>query len=184
MVVDFVVLCIGRFSDFPNIPEFPPNGGPEAFKAGKVLHSLEYSAMDFDIASKLIKDKRVTIVGFQKSALDLAMECANANGKFHFPLQFSFLKPLDFPLSLSSSSSSSLLFAGPNKPCTVLYKTEHWNLPNSHPWGIPLHFLYMNRFAELLIHKPGEGFFLYLLAVLLSPIVIISLSLFLSVLKC
>ena len=54
----------------------------------------------------------------------------------------------------------------------MLYKTEHWNLPNHHPWGIPLSLLYMNRFAELLIHKPGEGFFLYLLAVLLSPIVV------------
>ncbi|XP_038900443.1 probable flavin-containing monooxygenase 1 isoform X1 [Benincasa hispida] len=138
IVVDFVVLCIGRFCDVPNIPKFPSNEGPEAFKAGKVLHSLEYSAMDFHTASNHIKDKRVTVVGFQKSALDIAMECANANG--------------------------------PNKPCTVLYKTEHWNLPNDHPWGIPLSFLYMNRFAELLIHKPGEGFFLYLLAVLLSPI--------------
>ncbi|KAL0537097.1 hypothetical protein IC582_026067 [Cucumis melo] len=138
IVVDFVVLCTGRFCDIPNIPKFPPNEGPEAFKAGQVLHSLDYSAMDSDTASNLIKDKRVTVVGFQKSALDLAMECANANG--------------------------------PNKPCTVLYKTEHWNLPSHHPWGIPLSFLYVNRFAELLIHKPGEGFFLYLLAVLLSPI--------------
>ncbi|KGN46711.1 probable flavin-containing monooxygenase 1 [Cucumis sativus] len=137
-VVDFVVLCIGKFSDVPNIPEFPPNGGPEAFKAGKVLHSSEFSAMDFDNASNLIKNKLVTVVGFQKSGIDLAMECANANG--------------------------------PNKPCTVLCRTKHWSLTHYYPWGIPLAFLYMNRFAELLIHKPGEGFLLYLLALLLSPI--------------
>ncbi|CAK9315404.1 unnamed protein product [Citrullus colocynthis] len=138
VVVDFVVLCIGRFSDFPNIPEFPPNGGPEAFRAGKVLHSSEFSAMDFDSASNLIKDKQITVVGFQKSGIDLAMECANANG--------------------------------PKKPCTVLYRTKHWSITDYYPWGIPLAFLYMNRFAELLIHKPGEGFLLYLLAILLSPI--------------
>ncbi|KAG7035001.1 putative flavin-containing monooxygenase 1, partial [Cucurbita argyrosperma subsp. argyrosperma] len=138
IVVDFVILCIGRFSDVPNIPEFPPNGGPEAFKAGKVLHSLQYSAMDFDTASNLIKDKQVTVIGLHKIALDLAMECANANG--------------------------------PKNPCTVLYRNAHWNIPDHHPWGIPLSFLYMNRFAELLIHKPGESFLLYLLAIILSPI--------------
>ncbi|XP_038901456.1 probable flavin-containing monooxygenase 1 [Benincasa hispida] len=138
VVVDFVVLCIGRFSDVPNIPEYPPNGGPEAFKAGKVLHSLEFSAMDFDTASNLIKDKQVTIVGFMKSGIDLAMECANANG--------------------------------PKKPCTVLHRTKHWSIIDYYAWGIPLAFLYMNRFSELLIHKPGEGFLLYLIALLLSPI--------------
>ncbi|KAL0536976.1 hypothetical protein IC582_025939 [Cucumis melo] len=138
VVADFVVLCIGRFSDVPNIPNFPPNKGPEAFTAGKVLHSLEYSAMDFDGAANLIKDKQVTVVGFHKSALDLAMECANTNG--------------------------------PKKPCTLLYRTEHWNPPDTYPWGIPLSFLYMNRFAELMIHKPGEGLLLYLLVILFSPI--------------
>ena len=97
------MLCTGRFCDIPNIPEFPPNEGPEAFKAGQVLHSLQYSAMDFHTASNLIKDKRVTVVGFQKSALDLAMECANANGNFHFLL----LKPFIFPFLSSSPSSFS-----------------------------------------------------------------------------
>ena len=62
-------------------------------------------------------------------------------------------------------------FAGTEHPCTILYKKEHWNLPDYLPWGVPLTYLYLNRFSELLVHKPSEGFLLSLLATLLSPVV-------------
>ncbi|KAL6346830.1 hypothetical protein AAG906_002946 [Vitis piasezkii] len=45
-------------------------------------------------------------------------------------------------------------------PCRMLYKTKHWSLPDYQPWGIPLVYMYFNRFSELLVHKPGEGFIL------------------------
>ncbi|KAJ0086972.1 hypothetical protein Patl1_09406 [Pistacia atlantica] len=131
--VDFVILCIGRYSDLPNMPEFPINKGPEVFD-GKVLHSMDYAAMDDDVAAEFIKEKRVTVIGFQKSALDVAAEVSARNGTRH--------------------------------PCTLLFKTTHWTVPDHF---VPLTFRSLNRSTEFMYHKPGEGVFLWLLATFLSP---------------
>ncbi|KAI3507831.1 hypothetical protein L1887_22826 [Cichorium endivia] len=135
---DFVILCVGRFKDVPNIPAFAPGTGPEVFQ-GKVIHSMDYTSMDHKKAEEFVKGKRVVVVGFQKQGLDIAMECSSVNGA--------------------------------DNPCTVVYRKDRWKLSNFAPWGIPLQYLYLNRFSELMVHKPGEGFLLRMLATLLSPIV-------------
>ncbi|RVX12375.1 putative flavin-containing monooxygenase 1 [Vitis vinifera] len=122
----FALKGSGILLDVPNIPEFPAGKGPEMFH-GKVIHSMEYAAMDFARAAEFIKGKRTTVVGFQKHALDIAMECSTANDG-----------ALDCP-----------------------------GFPTM---GVHLALLYLNRFSELLIHKPGEGFLLSLLATILSPV--------------
>ncbi|CAN0924243.1 Probable flavin-containing monooxygenase 1 [Linum grandiflorum] len=131
---DFVILCIGRYSGLANNPEFPINQGPEVFN-GEALHSMDYSNMDDEAAAEFTKNKRVVVVGFQKSAIDIAAEIATRNG--------------------------------PKNPCTLLFRTVHWTVPE---FFIEHSLKSFNRFSELMLHKPQEGFFLWLLAFLLSPL--------------
>ncbi|XP_058722930.1 probable flavin-containing monooxygenase 1 [Vicia villosa] len=102
------------------------------------MHSMDYSSLDNEIAAELIKNKSITVVGSGKSALDIAAECANANGVTH--------------------------------PCTIIHRNAHWFLQDFNIWSISIGYFYFNRFAELLVHKPGENSILFLLATLLSPL--------------
>ncbi|KAI3812124.1 hypothetical protein L1987_16830 [Smallanthus sonchifolius] len=106
--VDFVILSLGRFKDVPKLPDFAVGKGPEVFR-GQRIHSSEYSAMDHDKAAEFVKGKKVVVVGFGKTGLDIARECASANG--------------------------------PEHPCTILYRRDHWKLGDWFPWGIPLYSL-------------------------------------------
>ncbi|XP_050208622.1 probable flavin-containing monooxygenase 1 [Mercurialis annua] len=132
--LDFVILCIGRYSDLPNVPNFPVNKGIEVF-GGQALHSMDFAAMDDDSAAEFVRNKRVAVIGFQKSAVDVAAEISSRNGVEH--------------------------------PCTLVFKTVHWTVPEH---LLLLTFRGLNRFSELLVHKPSEGFFAWVLTMLLSPL--------------
>ncbi|WCJ29935.1 Dimethylaniline monooxygenase [N-oxide-forming] 1 [Euphorbia peplus] len=135
--VEFVILCVGQFSGFPNIPEFPKEGGPEVFK-GKVMHSMEFSASNNLGTSKFVRGKKVAVIGSHKSGVDIAAECAKLNGSKY--------------------------------PCTIVQRNAHWFLPRGTLGELLVGFLYVNRFAEILVHKPGETVLYSLLATLLSPL--------------
>lgn len=77
--MDFLILCIGRFSDLPNFPNFAKGGAAQVFD-GMTMHSMEYSNMDDAGAAALVRGKRVTVVGSGKTAFEIASECADANG--------------------------------------------------------------------------------------------------------
>ncbi|CAN0838705.1 Probable flavin-containing monooxygenase 1 [Linum grandiflorum] len=68
---EMVVVCTGKSGDVAKIPEFQKKRGPEVFK-GKVMHCT----LNKDESRELMKGKNVAIIGFQESALDLAVECA------------------------------------------------------------------------------------------------------------
>ncbi|KAL5783610.1 hypothetical protein ACOSP7_008639 [Xanthoceras sorbifolium] len=135
---EFVVVCTGKYGDIPKIPVFPNNKGPETFQ-GQVLHTIDYCKLDKEAASQLLKGKKVVVVGFKKSAIDLAVECAQANQ------------------------------GPEGQPCTMLVRTLHWTVPHYWVWGLPFFLFYSTRFSQLFHRRPNESLLRTLLCLLLSP---------------
>jgi dimethylaniline monooxygenase (N-oxide forming) len=79
---EFVVMCAGKYGDVPRMPVFPPGKGPEVFR-GQVMHSLDYCKLNEEETVELMRGKKVVVVGYKKSAIDLALECAEANQGIH-----------------------------------------------------------------------------------------------------
>eukprot|EP00271_Cylindrocystis_brebissonii_P006394 TRINITY_DN19170_c0_g1_i1.p1 TRINITY_DN19170_c0_g1~~TRINITY_DN19170_c0_g1_i1.p1 ORF type:complete len:903 (+),score=120.25 TRINITY_DN19170_c0_g1_i1:677-3385(+) len=123
---DYVLMCCGCFGDIPNIPSFPDGGGPQVFH-GRVLHSADYSDLDVAESSALLGGKKVVVVGFQKTAIDLALEAAQANA------------------------------GPGGQPVTLLFRRPHWLVPRHPSFlGVPLPYLLLNRVAELFVPKPKQ----------------------------
>ncbi|XXG58853.1 hypothetical protein AAC387_Pa04g1051 [Persea americana] len=116
---EFVVMCIGKYGDVPKLPDFPSNKGPEIFN-GKVMHSLDYCNLNKEETTRLMKGKKVAVIGYKKSAIDLAVECAQAN---HGP---------------------------DGQPCTMVIRTLHWTVPSYWIWGLPFFMLFSTRSSQFL----------------------------------
>ncbi|KAF2304158.1 hypothetical protein GH714_028144 [Hevea brasiliensis] len=135
---EFLVICIGKYGDIPKFPDFPHNKGPEIFK-GQVLHSLDYCKLDKEAASQLLKEKKVAVVGFKKSAIDLALECAEANQ------------------------------GPDGQPCTMVVRTLHWTVPHYWVWGLPFFLFFSTRSSQLIHETPNQTLLKAMLCLLLSP---------------
>ncbi|KAL2338815.1 hypothetical protein Fmac_013261 [Flemingia macrophylla] len=136
---EFVVVCVGKYGDIPNIPEFGHKKGPEVFK-GKVLHTIDYCKLDQEAATELLKEKKVVVVGFKKSGLDLAMECAQANQ------------------------------GPEGQVCTMVVRTLHWTVPHYWIWGLPFFLFYSTRSSQFIHERPNQGLLRTLLCLMLSPL--------------
>ncbi|KAL6974649.1 monooxygenase [Sarracenia purpurea var. burkii] len=136
---EYLVICTGKYGDVPKIPEFADNKGPEMF-GGQVLHTLDYCKLDKEAATQLLKGKKVVVIGYKKSAIDLALECAEANQ------------------------------GAEGKPCTMVIRTLHWTVPHYWIWGLPFYLFYSTRSSQFLHQRPNSGFLRSLLCHLLSPV--------------
>ena len=56
---------------------------------GKVLHTIDYCKLQKEETSQLLKGKKVAVIGFKKSAIDLALECADENQGIKISLSLS-----------------------------------------------------------------------------------------------
>nr|XP_043630834.1 probable flavin-containing monooxygenase 1 [Erigeron canadensis] len=135
---EFIVMCMGKYGDVPIIPKHGMNKGPQVFK-GKVMHSQEYSKLNADESTQLLKGKKVVVVGYKKSGIDLAAECAEANQ------------------------------GEDGKACTMVVRTSHWTVPHYSIWGLPFYLFYSTRFSQFLHQRPNQGTLRTLVCHLLSP---------------
>ncbi|XBH58135.1 hypothetical protein VPH35_079620 [Triticum aestivum] len=136
---EFVVMCTGKYGDVPRMPVFPPGKGPEVFK-GTVMHSLDYCKLSEEETVELMRGKKAVVVGYKKSAIDLANECAQANQ------------------------------GEGGQACTMLVRTLHWVVPSYSIWGLPFSMFYSTRLSQLFYERPNQGFFRSLLCRLMSPL--------------
>ncbi|KAK9266049.1 hypothetical protein L1049_021454 [Liquidambar formosana] len=135
---EFLVVCIGKYGDIPRMPIYPPNKGQEIFQ-GKVMHSMDYAKLDKEAARKLVEGKKVAIIGYKKSAIDLAVETAEANQ------------------------------GPDGQPCTMVIRTLHWAVPSYWIWGLPFFLFYSTRSSQFLHERPNQSLLKALLCPLLSP---------------
>ncbi|KAK0571073.1 hypothetical protein LWI29_010585 [Acer saccharum] len=118
---EVLVVCIGKYGDVARKLVFPANRGEEIFK-GKVLHTMDYSKLDKEAARELLEGKKVAIVGYKKSAIDLAVECSQANQDHPFEEDYASCQMAILPENFfSEAEKGKILFK------RALSKWWFWN---------------------------------------------------------
>ncbi|GJY87895.1 N-oxide-forming dimethylaniline monooxygenase [Tanacetum coccineum] len=156
--LDFVILCIGRNKDVPNMPNFPQGRGLDVFQ-GKAVHSSQYAALDNDAAEQLVKGKKVVVVGLGKSGLDIARSCAEINGT---PLKLADWHPWTPLINPCLITLLCLVFISRNKRWTLLKLIESHaklTLPLAKYNMVPEQGLGEDMASGLLMHIPDPDDF-------------------------
>lgn len=135
---DFVAICIGLYSAQPNMPDIP---GRESF-AGQLLHSGAVKAKE------PLSGKQVIVVGYGKSATDIAVASAKVATDTtivfrtrYWPLPAVLLGILPFKWAMLNRLMSTVIL--PYQNPTALERTTH-------SLGRPLVWLWW-RLVELLV---------------------------------
>jgi dimethylaniline monooxygenase (N-oxide forming) len=136
---DLMVICIGLYSNTPNMPSFPNIGE----FSGDVIHNSRLKSLD------QLTGKRVAVVGYGKSATDAALEAAEEAIETHlifrkpnWPIPQKLAGILPFKWGLLHRLNISLL--PPYQNASVLVKTIH-------SFGKPLVWFYW-RLVETLLY--------------------------------
>ncbi len=145
---DMIVVCIGLYSNVPNMPTFP---GQDRF-AGEIMHISRLKSRE------QLKDKRVAVLGLGKSATDAAVESAAIAAETtiifrepHWPVPRKLAGVLPFKWGMLNRLTSTLLplYQRPSSPERVV-----------HIVGKPLVWFFW-RLVELLLrlqHSLGSRF--------------------------
>ncbi|MEE8517155.1 MAG: NAD(P)-binding domain-containing protein [Alphaproteobacteria bacterium] len=136
---DLVVICIGLYSNQPNLPEFP---GQQRF-TGEILHISDLKSRG------QLDGKRVAVLGFGKSATDAALESAAAAAETsiifrqpHWPVPSRLGGILPFKWGMLNRLTSTLL---------PLYQRPSALEKTVHTLGKPLVWFYW-RLVEALLY--------------------------------
>lgn len=135
---DFLVVCNGTFSD-PFVPELP---GMDSFinAGGKILHSTQFHSTGTSL------DKRVIVVGYSKSANDVATAATETAKSTHLVYRQTKWK---IPTHVKGLNVKYLLL---NRLGEAIVKTDHFNKLERlvHKIGLPKKML---AFMEKYISK-------------------------------
>ena len=142
---DRVVICIGLYSNQPYMPEIP---GSNSF-AGEVIHNSKLKT------ESQLKDKRVAVIGYGKSASDAALESAQHAAQTHlifreahWPIPRKLGGILPFKWGLLNRLSSTLI--PPYQDMTAVEKLVHGI-------GKPLAWFYWRLVETLFYFQFGLG---------------------------